>query len=63
MIFNNIKTLRKKHGLTQEELCQTIGISRQHLSQIERNLAIPSIIIALKIAVLFDKRVEEIFYL
>ena len=63
MTFNNIKTLRKKQGLTQEELCQTIGISRQHLSQIERNLAIPSIIIALKIAVLFDKRIEEIFYL
>ncbi|HEM4697792.1 TPA: helix-turn-helix domain-containing protein [Streptococcus suis] len=40
-----------------------MGISRQRLSQIERNLAIPSIIIALKISTLFEKRVEEIFYL
>lgn len=37
LINTNIKTLRKKYNLTQEEFSEKIGISLQGLSNIERN--------------------------
>lgn len=37
LINSNIKSLRVKHGLTQEEFAEKIGISIQGLSNIERN--------------------------
>ncbi len=37
LINTNIKALRKKHGMTQEEFSEKIGISMQGLSNIERN--------------------------
>lgn len=37
LINKSIKDLRKKHGLTQEQFCEKIGISLQGLSNLERN--------------------------
>lgn len=49
--------------LTEEELAQRIGVSRQTINSIEKGRYVPSTILALKIARVFEKPVEEIFEL
>ncbi len=60
---NTIKVERAIHNLTQEELSKKIGVSRQTINSIEKNRYVPSTILALKIARLFNKSVNEIFVL
>ncbi|WP_414696782.1 helix-turn-helix transcriptional regulator [Paraflavisolibacter sp. H34] len=60
---NNIKVERARKGLTQEDLAQAISVSRQTINAMEANKYIPSTLLALKIARVFDKPVEEIFIL
>ncbi|MEI6949072.1 helix-turn-helix transcriptional regulator [Paraflavisolibacter sp. H34] len=63
MMKNNIKVERARKGLTQEDLAQAISVSRQTINAMEANKYIPSTLLALKIARVFDKPVEEIFIL
>ena len=58
-----VKELRKKYGLTQEELAQRIGVSRQSINAIESGRYVPSTVLALKMAQVFGKPVEEVFIL
>ena len=60
---NNIKVERAIHDLTQADLAQKIGVSRQTINAMEKNKYVPSTVLALKIARLFKKSVEEIFIL
>ena len=60
---NNIRVERAIHNLTQEQLSNKIGVSRQTINAMEANKYVPSTVLALKIAQLFNKRVEEIFIL
>ncbi len=60
---NNIKVERAIHNLTQEELSNKIGVSRQTINAMEANKYVPSTVLALKIARLFNKPVEAIFLL
>jgi putative transcriptional regulator len=60
---NNLKVERAIKGLTQEELAQKIGVSRQTINALEANKYVPSTVLALKIAQLFEKPVEQIFML
>ena len=60
---NTIKVERAIKNLTQEDLANEIGVSRQTINSIENNRYIPSTILALKISKLFDKDVTEIFEL
>ncbi len=60
---NNLKVARVINNLTQEELARLIGVSRQTISAIEANKYIPSTVLALKIARVCKKPVEEIFML
>jgi putative transcriptional regulator len=60
---NNIKIERAIHQLTQEDLAKKIAVSRQTINAMEANKYVPSTILALKIAKLFSKQVEEIFIL
>lgn len=60
---NNIKVQRAIHNLTQAELAEKIGVSRQSINAIEKNKYVPSTILALKIARLFEVTVEDIFTL
>ena len=48
---------------TQEELANSIGVSRQTIHAIERNKFIPSVQTALKLARYFNLSVEELFEL
>lgn len=60
---NNIKVERAVKGLTQEELANKVSVSRQTINAVEANKYVPSTVLALKIAKVFNKTVEEIFIL
>lgn len=60
---NNIKVERAIKNLTQEDLANLISVSRQTINAMEANKYVPSTVLALKIAKIFKKPVEEIFML
>ncbi len=60
---NNIKVQRAILNITQEELANRISVSRQTINAMESNKYVPSTLLALKIARVFDKKVDEIFEL
>ncbi|MFD2245789.1 helix-turn-helix transcriptional regulator [Pontibacter ruber] len=60
---NTLKVERAIHNLTQEELAKKIGVSRQTINAMEANKYVPSTVLALKIARVFSKSVEDIFSL
>lgn len=58
---NIIKKLRKENGLRQEDLAKELGVSRQTIIAIENNKYDPSLELAIKISIFFDKTVNDIF--
>ncbi len=58
---NKIKIHRAMHNLTQEQLADEIGVSRQTVNAIESDKYLPSLGLAFKIAKLFKVTIEEIF--
>ena len=60
---NILHILRAEHRLSQEDLARKLDVSRQTINAIEREKYDPSLPLALKIARVFDKKVEEIFFL
>jgi putative transcriptional regulator len=60
---NTIKVERAIQNITQQELAEKIGVSRQTINAIESNKYVPSTVLALKMARLFGKHVEEFFVL
>ena len=60
---NRLKVARAEMDLTQEELAQRVGVSRQSINAIESGRYVPSTVLALKMAQVFGKPVEEIFML
>ena len=58
---NRLKVLRAEHNLTQEDLAQRVGVSRQAINAIETGKYDPSLPLAIKLGKLFGKPVEEIF--
>ncbi|MDE5791254.1 MAG: helix-turn-helix transcriptional regulator [Muribaculaceae bacterium] len=60
---NRIKVERAELDMTQQDLAEAVGVSRQTIVAIEKNRFIPSTLLALKMARHFNKRVEEIFIL
>ena len=62
-ITNAVYTLRTKKGLTQEELAQKAGITRQTVISIEKGNYTPSVLLALKMAAVFKVPVEDIFHI
>lgn len=60
-LFNHLKEYRAKINVNQQEMGKLVGVSRQTISQIERGDYSPSVTLALKIARVFDARVEDIF--
>ncbi|HJB20914.1 MAG TPA: helix-turn-helix transcriptional regulator [Candidatus Fournierella merdavium] len=62
-LVNRVKELRAAKGLNQQELGQMVGASRQTVSLIERGDYNPSVTLALRIARVFGKSVDEVFYL
>ncbi len=64
MITNSIRRLRFEHGeMTQDELARRAGCTRQTIIAIEARKYAPSLALGFRIARVFDKRVEEVFFL
>ena len=62
MVFENrLKEYRNQYGINQEQLGKLAGVSRQTISLIERGDYYPSVLLALKIAKIFNTTVEELF--
>ena len=60
---NSIRVERAIKRMTQAQLAQLIGVSRQTIVTIESEKYVPSTVLSLKIARVFDKRVDDIFEL
>ncbi len=60
-VSNKVFACRKEKGITQEELAQAIGVSRQTVVAIEKGNYVPSLLLGMKIAKYFKKSVEELF--
>ncbi len=58
---NKLKVYRAMHDLTQEQLAEKLGVTRQTIIAIESDKYLPSLRLAYKISRLFDTTVEEIF--
>lgn len=58
---NRIEALRNQRGMRQEELGKLLGVSRQTISSLENGRYNPSILLAYKIAKLFNLSIEEVF--
>ena len=60
---NTIRVARAEQRITQQELANATGVSRQTINAIASGKFVPSTVLALKIAHTFQKPVEEIFQL
>ena len=60
---NRLKVLRAERDWTQADLADAVGVSRKTINTIERGVFAPSAVLALRIARVFDKLVEEVFSL
>ena len=58
---NILRDLRTAKGWTQEQLGQALGVSRQAVNALETEKHDPSLDLAYRIAVLFDRPVEDVF--
>jgi putative transcriptional regulator len=62
-IANTVHTLRSQKNITQEDLAQAVGVTRQTIIAIEKGNYIPSLLLALRIAKYFKKDIKEVFTL
>lgn len=62
-IKNRLKELRARDNLNQTELAKLAQVSRQTISLIERGEYLPSILIGLRLAKIFQEPVEQVFSL
>jgi len=60
---NKVKVHRAISGITQQNLAEQIGVSRQTINAIESGKYVPSTVLSLKIARVFEKSMEELFSL
>jgi putative transcriptional regulator len=60
-VHNQVNTYRTKAAMTQEELASALGVTRQTIISIEKGNYTPSVLLALKIAAVFEVAVEDIF--
>jgi putative transcriptional regulator len=62
-IITGLKDLRAARGVTQEELAEAVGVSRQTIIAVEKGNYVPSLLLAMRLARFFKARVEDIFTL
>ena len=59
-VGNNIRKLRKKHGMNQKELAEKLNIRRQTVSAYEREVSTPDIYTLIRIADIFSVSLDEL---
>ena len=62
-VRNRLKELRARHDLTQQELAEAIGVTRQTIISIEKERYVPSVLLALRAARVLKVPLEEAFWL
>ena len=60
---NALKERRAELGLTQSELADRCGVSRKTINTVENGVFVPSTVLALMLAAVLDRGVEELFWL
>ena len=60
-IQNNIREMRAKKNVTQEQLAEAVGVSRQTIVAIEKGNYVPSLLLAINLAGFFNISVEKLF--
>lgn len=60
-VVNKVHALRTMKDITQQELADAVGVTRQTIIAIEKGNYTPSITLALKLAKYFSKKVEDVF--
>ena len=59
---NNVKEIRKEKGLSQTDLAELVGVSRNTISSIETGQFNPTAKLALVLCIALDKKFEEVFF-
>ena len=59
---NNIKKIRKQKGMTQGDLSEMVGVTRQYISDVENLKKIPSVKIAFDTSKALGSNIYELFY-
>ena len=62
MLKNRVKELRAKFNLTQGDLAEKTGVTRQTIVSLEKGSYTPSLLLAMNIAEVFKEPIEQIFY-
>jgi putative transcriptional regulator len=62
-VANQIKAYRTRFGLTQKDLAELAGVSRQSIISIENGRYVPSLPLALKFAQIFNCATDDLFQL
>ena len=60
---NRLRVARAERALSQDQLAQKVGVTRQTISSIETGLYCPSALLAFRLAETLGKRVDEVFFL
>ncbi|WP_165212887.1 helix-turn-helix transcriptional regulator [Streptococcus tangpeifui] len=60
-IITNLKEIREKAQMTQQDLADAVGVRRETILHLENNRYNPSLELAFKIAEVFNLQVEDIF--
>lgn len=61
-LYNRIQMYRTQAGLTQAELAERVGVTRQTIISIEKGNYEPSVLLALQLAATLNETVEVLFY-
>lgn len=62
ILKNNLKNIRTEKGLSQAQLAQMVGVSRNTISSIETSQFNPTAKLALVLCIALDKKFEDLFY-
>jgi len=63
ILGNRLKENRARQNLTQQQLAERVGVTRKTINTVENAVFIPSTVLALKLAAVFDSSVEDLFFL
>lgn len=61
LVKNSVRNLRQERKLSQQQLAEAMGVSRQTINSIEKERYTPSLPLAMALARYFGKTVEEVF--